>query len=71
MDPQRILAKLGHIRYYVHDKSNEPVVVVDDDISETFQFVRALEEHGISNEITSKDIGRTWLNTIIENRTIF
>ncbi|KAL4768839.1 hypothetical protein BDW60DRAFT_219320 [Aspergillus nidulans var. acristatus] len=59
MDPQRILAKLGHIRYYVHDKSNEPLVVVDDDISETFQFVRALEEHGISNEITSKDIGRT------------
>lgn len=56
---QRILAELGHIRYYVHDKFKEPLVVVDDDISGTFQFIRALEEHGISDEITSEDIGRT------------
>ncbi|KAL4752382.1 hypothetical protein BDW72DRAFT_211975 [Aspergillus terricola var. indicus] len=68
---QRILAELGHIHYYVHDKFNEPLVVVDDDISGTFQFIRALEEHGISDEITSEDIGRTWLNTVIEDRTIF
>ncbi|KAL3432367.1 ADP-ribosylation/Crystallin J1 [Aspergillus tetrazonus] len=68
---QRILAELGHIRYYVHDKFKEPLVVVDDDISGTFQFIRALEEHGISDEITSEDIGRTWLNTVIEDSTIF
>ncbi|KAL4982262.1 ADP-ribosylation/Crystallin J1 [Aspergillus falconensis] len=68
---QRILAELGHIHYYVHDTFNEPLVVVDDDISGTFQFIRALEEHGISDEITSEDIGRTWLNTAIEDRTIF
>ncbi|KAL4765762.1 ADP-ribosylglycohydrolase family protein [Aspergillus foveolatus] len=68
---QRILAELGHIRYYVHDKFNEPLVVVDDDISGTFQFIRALEEHGVSDEITSEDIGRTWLNTVIEDRAIF
>ncbi|KAL4997366.1 ADP-ribosylation/Crystallin J1 [Aspergillus recurvatus] len=68
---QRILAELGHIHYYVHDKFNKPLVVVDDDISGTFQFIRALGDHGISDEITSEDIGRTWLNTAIENRTIF
>ncbi|KAL6234026.1 ADP-ribosylation/Crystallin J1 [Aspergillus navahoensis] len=53
-----VLGKLlGHIHYYVHDRFNKPLVAVDDDISGTFQFIRALEEHGISDEITSEDIG--------------
>ncbi|RDW93512.1 ADP-ribosylglycohydrolase family protein [Aspergillus mulundensis] len=68
---QRILAELGHIHYYVNDKLKEPLVVTDDDVSGTFQFIRALEEHGVSDDITSEDIGQTWLNTVIENRTIF
>ncbi|KAF3060072.1 putative adp-ribosylation crystallin j1 protein [Daldinia childiae] len=42
---QRILAELGHIRYYVNEKLKLPIVVTDDDISGTFTFVRALEEH--------------------------
>lgn len=47
-----------------------PLVVTDDDVSGTFTFVRALEEHGFSPEITSEQIGKTWLNQIIEHQTI-
>ncbi|KAM0551183.1 hypothetical protein ACHAPJ_008525 [Fusarium lateritium] len=68
---QRIMADLGHIYYYVHEKLGQPLLVTDDDVSGTFQFPRALLEHGISADISAQDIGRTWLNTIIENRTIF
>lgn len=68
---QRILAELGHVRYYVHEKLGQPLVVTDDDVSGTFQFIRALKEHGVSSEITAENIGRTWLNTVVEDRTIF
>lgn len=47
-----------------------PLVVTDDDVSGTFTFVRALEEHGFSANITSEQIGKTWLNQIIEGKTI-
>ena len=47
-----------------------PLVVTDDDISGTFTFLRALEDHGNSKGITAADIGRSWLNYIIENRSI-
>lgn len=68
---QQILERLGPIYYYVNDKLNLPLVVVDDDVSGTFTFVRALEEHGFDPNITSEQIGRTWLNQVIEHRTIF
>ncbi|KAI1771050.1 ADP-ribosylation/Crystallin J1 [Hypoxylon cercidicola] len=70
---QRILAELGHIHYYVNEKLGLPVVLTDDDISGTFTFVRALEEHGASenNLPSSGSIGRTWLNNIINRKTIF
>ncbi|KAH8886273.1 ADP-ribosylglycohydrolase [Thozetella sp. PMI_491] len=68
---QQILAELGHINYYVHEKLGMPLVVVDDDVSGTFTFVRALQEHGVSPELSSEQIGRTWLNTVIEKRSIF
>ncbi|KAL7920946.1 ADP-ribosylglycohydrolase [Trichoderma austrokoningii] len=68
---QRIVEELGHIRGYVHDKVGDPLVVTDDDVSGTFQFIRALEEHGYHSTISSEDIGKTWLNNVIENRTIF
>ncbi|KAM0252544.1 hypothetical protein ACHAQJ_007676 [Trichoderma viride] len=68
---QRIVEELGHIHGYVHEKVGDPLVVTDDDVSGTFQFVRALEEHGYSPDISSEDIGKTWLNNVIEHRTIF
>lgn len=68
---QQILDKLGPIDYYVHDKFNLPLVVIDDDVSGTFMFVRALEEHGASPDLTSEQVGKTWLNNIIEKRSVF
>lgn len=65
-----IVRKFGAIETYVHEVMGVPLVVTDDDISGTFTFVRALEEHGYPTEITPNQIGRTWLNTIIENRSI-
>lgn len=67
---QRILQELGPIRDYVHDRLNVPLVVTDDDVSGTFTFLRALEEHGVSADISSESIGKTWLNNIIDGRTI-
>lgn len=65
-----IMERLGPVEYYVHERLGRPLVVTDDDISGTFAFVRALADWGNGREITAAQIGRTWLNYIIENRTI-
>jgi ADP-ribosylglycohydrolase len=67
---QKILAELGEINYYVHEQRNVPLIVSDDDISGTFTFVRALQDHGNRQDLTPEQIGQTWLNYIIENKTI-
>ena len=67
---QRILQELGPIEYYVHDRLKVPLVVTDDDISGTFTFVRALAEHGVKADLSAKEIGKTWLNSIVEQRSI-
>ncbi len=67
---QRIMAELGEIEYYVHDRLNMPLIVTDDDIAGTFTFLRALPDYDNSRQITPQQIGQTWLNYIIENRTI-
>ena len=65
-----ILAKLGPITYYVHDRLGDPLVVTDDDVAGTFTFPRALDDYGISPDLSAEDIGRAWLNYIIEERSI-
>jgi ADP-ribosylglycohydrolase len=67
---ERILGELGPIRYYVNERLGKPLVVTDDDISGTFTFVRALSDFGNSADLSAAQIGQTWLNYIIENRTI-
>jgi ADP-ribosylglycohydrolase len=67
---QRIMAELGPIRYYVNERLGKPLVVTDDDISGTFTFVRALSDYGNAAKLTAAQIGETWLNYIVENRTI-
>ena len=67
---ERIMSELGEIEYYVHDHLGDPLVVTDDDVSGTFTFVRALEGCTGPDEISSEAIGRTWLNYIVENRSI-
>ena len=65
-----ILDKLGEVDYYVHDRLKVPLVVTDDDISGTFTFLRALPDYDFSPNLTPEQIGQTWLNYIIENKTV-
>src|SRR5208283_1997197 len=67
---RRIVEELGEIEYYVHDRLDCPLIVTDDDIAGTFTFIRALEDHGARPGISSREIGQTWLNSIIEQRSI-
>lgn len=67
---EEILAKLGEVEYYVHDRLGVPLVVTDDDISGTFTFLRALPDYGSAPNLSSEQIGQTWLNYIIENKSV-
>jgi ADP-ribosylglycohydrolase len=67
---ERIMQELGEIQYYVHERLRVPLVVTDDDISGTFTFLRALADYGYSRDLTPAQIGQTWLNYIIQNKTI-
>jgi ADP-ribosylglycohydrolase len=67
---QRILRDLGPIEYYVHDRLDCPLVVTDDDVAGTFTFIRALEDHAAGERLSAREIGETWLNYIVEQRTI-
>ncbi len=67
---ERIAEQLGEINGYVHDRLNMPLIVTDDDISGTLTFIRALEDYGCNREITPAQIGRTWLNYLIEDETV-
>ena len=66
----RIMAELGEINYYVHEQLNKPLIVTDDDISGTFTFVRALADYGYDPDITPAQVGQTWLNYLIDRRTV-
>src|SRR5689334_375769 len=67
---ERIMAELGPIQYYVHERLRVPLIVTDDDLSGTFTFLRALPDHSYRRDLTPAEIGETWLNYIIEERTI-
>lgn len=66
----RIIRELGEVNYYVHERLNVPLIVTDDDISGTFTFLRALPDYENRRDLTPAQIGQTWLNYLIERRTI-
>jgi ADP-ribosylglycohydrolase len=67
---ERITQELGDIKYYVHEQLNKPLIVADDDISGTFTFLRALPDYGNRHDLSAAQIGQTWLNYLIENKTV-
>lgn len=67
---QKIQDVFGEIDYYVHEACGVPLIVADDDISGTFAFFRALKDFGYNKDIDAADFGKTWLNYIIEDKTI-
>jgi len=66
----RLQERFGELSYYINDQLGEPLVVADDDVSGTFAFVRALADHEYPQTLQAQQVGDTWLNYIIENRTI-
>ncbi|REK77728.1 ADP-ribosylglycohydrolase family protein [Paenibacillus paeoniae] len=58
------------VNYFVNRKVGVPLIVPDDDISGTFVFFRALEDNQYEADLSAAQIGDTWLNYIIENRTV-
>src|ERR687890_1266740 len=66
----RITAVYGEVDHYIHESRGMPLVVTDDDISGTFTFLRSLPDHGNDPNLTPEQIGNTWLNYLIERRTI-
>ena len=67
---EQIMRRFGEITYYLHDELDLPLIVTDDDLSGTFTFVRAMPDYGNSVNLTPRQIGQTWLNYIIEGKTI-
>lgn len=70
----RIMDELGEITYYVNDRrdvelKNYRLVVPDDDITGTLTFARALRDYP-PGDVDPISVGRTWLNYVIENRTV-
>jgi raffinose/stachyose/melibiose transport system permease protein len=55
---QKIMKELGPIEYYVHDRLNQPLVVTDDDVAGTFTFVRALEDYGVTPDLSARRSAR-------------
>ena len=67
---ERIMEHLGEIEDYVHDKLDVPLIVTDDDISGTFTFVRSLADNQHRADLSAADIGRSWMNYLIRERTV-
>ena len=67
---EAIQSRFGEVANYIHEELNLPLVVTDDDLSGTFGFFRSVEDNGFPREISAKSIGESWLNYIVEDKTI-
>jgi ADP-ribosylglycohydrolase len=69
--PKRKLEeRWGRIDRYVHEDQAVPLVVADDDISGTLTFIRALEDSGLYADTPPEFFGDTWLNYLVEGKTV-
>lgn len=76
---ERIMATVGEVDTYLNGRTfgpggdvtfTDPLVITDDDITGTLTFLRAIEDHGDRLDLAPDDIAQTWLNYVIEGRTI-
>ena len=67
---QAIEARWGEIGRYVHTDQNVPLVVVDDDITGTFTFIKILSDSGLYEETPDRLYGENWLNYLLEGQTV-
>ena len=69
-EKQSLEKKWGFVDRYVHEDLNVPLIVSDDDITGTFTFIRALEDSGLYEKTPDAFFGDTWLNYLIEPKTV-
>jgi len=67
---QQIRERFGTIDYFVAQRLGVPLIVPDDDVSGTFVFFRALEDNPGDGAVDARAVGNTWLNYIVENKTV-
>jgi ADP-ribosylglycohydrolase len=65
-----IRRRFDEVDYYVNELLGIPLVVADDDISGTFGFFRAVEDSGYARPLMAAQVGKAWLNYIVQDRTI-
>jgi ADP-ribosylglycohydrolase len=66
---QDITDRFGEVGRYVNDDLGIPLIVADDDISGTLAFARVVLDNP-GRPVEPADVGDTWLNYVIEDRTI-
>jgi ADP-ribosylglycohydrolase len=66
---QDIIDRFGEVGRYVNDDLGVPLIVADDDISGTLAFARVVLDNP-GRTVEPADVGDTWLNYVIEDRTI-
>lgn len=66
---EHIRERFRRIDHYVNAELKMPLHVPDDDLSGTFTFLRVLED--FEGNLLPKSYGETWLNYVIEKKTIF
>jgi len=66
----RLEERWGRVDRYVNEDQGVPLVVADDDISGTLTFIRALEDSGLYADTPPEFFGDTWLNYLIEGKTV-
>lgn len=67
---QAIIDRFNEVDRYVAKDLGIPLIVADDDISGTFGFFKAVEDNHYPKPLTSEMVGDTWLDYIIEDKTI-
>ena len=67
---ERLVKRWGLVDRYVADEQQVPLIVTDDDITGTFTFIRALEDSGRYADTPEDFFGKSWLNYIIEGKSI-
>ncbi|UCC68666.1 MAG: ADP-ribosylglycohydrolase family protein [Armatimonadota bacterium] len=65
-----LVAHWGLVDRYVAADRGISLVVTDDDITGTFTFIRALEDSGRYADTPADFFAKTWLNYLIEGKTI-
>lgn len=68
---EKIRETFDVVDHYVYREAGTPLIVADDDLAGTFTFFNAVEDCEDVRKLTSRDMGETWLDYVIENKTIF